>query len=472
MIAPAPGVFGYARVPDVDYPVGLYVVAEHKGDEAEPKKWLIARTALESDGDGEGYSAFSRRGREEILWYEWVELAELDPAPPARGTKYVAIDCVNVGDGLDLSSLRAACPDELLRPHEAWASKDDFIGGSPRPATRAVEHHIGGSPVIGGADSGPQRQQQTDVAAIVRQLEHGMKVAMTAAVGQIETKIDERFATVDARLAAVEGRAPMPSQPAASNSGASGLFFGSGAAPADRSAAEAAARRQVEAMSGGASAGFVPQSRVGMRRPVNTGVVENARAEQSTTEKVLTEALSGMTELVERLAVSDLNLGEGTTTTGRLSTAGIEKTERAARANPDATANAWEERVRRSLMLKKHMPFSPHQLAEKYEAEFAKHRTLQRWWLTTTQLWEECNDDDHTAEQKLALVRMLLTQHFKMLEQATISGGAFGAAWPHSFLPPIEGGQAVGASAADRAAVATDVTNRARLAEALKKAEK
>ena len=133
MIAPAPGVFGYARVPDVDYPVGLYVVAEHKGDEAEPKKWLIARTALESDGDGEGYSAFSRRGREEILWYEWVELAELDPAPPARGTKYVAIDCVNVGDGLDLSSLRAACPDELLRPHEAWASKDDFIGGSPRP---------------------------------------------------------------------------------------------------------------------------------------------------------------------------------------------------------------------------------------------------------------------------------------------------------------------------------------------------
>ena len=179
-----------------------------------------------------------------------------------------------------------------------------------------------------------------------------------------------------------------------------------------------------------------------------------------------------MTELVERLAVSDLNLGEGTTTTGRLSTAGIEKTERAARANPDATANAWEERVRRSLMLKKHMPFSPHQLAEKYEAEFAKHRTLQRWWLTTTQLWEECNDDDHTAEQKLALVRMLLTQHFKMLEQATISGGAFGAAWPHSFLPPIEGGQAVGASAADRAAVATDVTNRARLAEALKKAEK
>ena len=85
---------------------------------------------------------------------------------------------------------------------------------------------------------------------------------------------------------------------------------------------------------------------------------------------------------------------------------------------------------------------------------------------------EECNDDDHTAEQKLALVRMLLTQHFKMLEQATISGGAFGAAWPHSFLPPIEGGQAVGASAADRAAVATDVTNRARLAEALKKAEK
>ena len=210
MIAPAPGVFGYARVPDVDYPVGLYVVAEHKGDEAEPKKWLIARTALESDGDGEGYSAFSRRGREEILWYEWVELAELDPAPPARGTKYVAIDCVNVGDGLDLSSLRAACPDELLRPHEAWASKDDFIGGSPRPATRAVEHHIGGSPVIGGSDSGPQRQQQTDVAAIVRQLEHGMKVAMTAAVGQIETKIDERFATVDARLAAVEDRAPVP----------------------------------------------------------------------------------------------------------------------------------------------------------------------------------------------------------------------------------------------------------------------
>ena len=470
MIAPAPGVFGYASVPEVDFPVGLYVVAEYKGDsDGETKKWLIARTALESDGDGMGYVAHSRRGREEILWFEWVELAELDPAPPKKGTKYVALDCVNVGDGLDLESLRAACPTELLRSHEAWESKDDFIGGSPRPVNRAIAHHIGESPVLDGREP---KQPQADIAAIALQLQESMNVALTKAVGHFETQLDKRFAPVDARLAGLEVNPPVLSTPAAASGGASGLFFGSGAAPVDRSAAEAAARRQVEAMSGGASAGFAPQSRVGMRRPVNAGVVGDARAEQSTTEKVLTEALSGMTELVERLAVSDINLGEGTTTTSRLSTAGIEKTERAARANPDATANAWEERVRRSLMLKKHMPFSPHQLAEKYEAEFAKHRTLQRWWLTTTQLWEECNDDDHTAEQKLALVRMLLTQHFKMLEQATISGGAFGAAWPHSFLPPIEGGQAVGASAADRAAVATDVTNRARLAEALKKAEK
>ena len=117
------------------------------------------------------------------------------------------------------------------------------------------------------------------------------------------------------------------------------------------------------------------------------------------------------------------------------------------------------------------MPFSPHQLAAKYEAEFAKHRTLQRWWLTTTQLREECNVvDSRTAEQKLAAVRMLLAQHFKMLEQATISGGVWGAAWQYSFLPPTEGGQAVGASNTEHAAVAADVTNRARLAEAIKKA--
>ena len=82
MIAPSPGVFGYASIPEVDYPVGLYVVAEYKGDsDGETKKFLIARTALESDGDGMGYVAHSRRGREEILWFEWVELAELDPAP-------------------------------------------------------------------------------------------------------------------------------------------------------------------------------------------------------------------------------------------------------------------------------------------------------------------------------------------------------------------------------------------------------
>ena len=117
------------------------------------------------------------------------------------------------------------------------------------------------------------------------------------------------------------------------------------------------------------------------------------------------------------------------------------------------------------------MPFSPHQLAAKYEAEFAKHRTLQSLWLTTTQLWEECNVvDGRTAEQKLATVRMLLAQHFKMLEQATISGGVWGAAWQYSFLPPTEGGQAVGASNTEHAAVAADVTNRARLAEAIKKA--
>ena len=65
---------------------------------------------------------------------------------------------------------------------------------------------------------------------------------------------------------------------------------------------------------------------------------------------------------------------------------------------------------------------------------------------------------------------MLLAQHFKMLEQATISGRVWGAAWPYSFLPPTEGGQAVGASNTERAAVAADVTNRARLAEAIKKA--
>ena len=78
--------------------------------------------------------------------------------------------------------------------------------------------------------------------------------------------------------------------------------------------------------------------------------------------------------------------------------------------------------------------------------------------------------DGRTAEQKLATVRMLLAQHFKMLEQATISGGVWGAAWPHSFLPPTGGGQAVGASATERAAVAADVTDRTRLAEAIKKA--
>ena len=56
MIAPSPGVFGYASIPEVDYPVGLYVVAEYKGDsDGETKKWFIARTALESD-DGDGMS--------------------------------------------------------------------------------------------------------------------------------------------------------------------------------------------------------------------------------------------------------------------------------------------------------------------------------------------------------------------------------------------------------------------------------
>ena len=165
-------------------------------------------------------------------------------------------------------------------------------------------------------------------------------------------------------------------------------MFGLSEASTDRSAAEAAARRQLEAMSGGASAAPALQPRAGTRRPVSAGADGGAPAEQSTTERVLAEALSGMAELVERIAVSDLTVGAGATTTGRIGIGGIERTERAARANPSVTANEWEARVGRALMLGPEMPFSPHQLAAKYEAEFAKHRTLQRWWLTTTQLWE------------------------------------------------------------------------------------
>ena len=84
MIELAPGAFGYASVPAVNIPVALYIIAHDPFGDGLFPAWLIARSALRSDGDGQGYVVFSRRGREEILWYEWVELTELDPARRPR----------------------------------------------------------------------------------------------------------------------------------------------------------------------------------------------------------------------------------------------------------------------------------------------------------------------------------------------------------------------------------------------------
>ena len=119
-------------MPDVNIPVALYVIAQDPVGDGS--RWLIARSALKSDGDGQGFVAHSRYGHEEILWFEWVELEELELSPPRRGNN-IAIDCLNQGDGLDLPTLPAVCPAELLRAGDgAWSpgvGAVDFDIGSP-----------------------------------------------------------------------------------------------------------------------------------------------------------------------------------------------------------------------------------------------------------------------------------------------------------------------------------------------------
>ena len=114
------------------------------------------------------------------------------------------------------------------------------------------------------------------------------------------------------------------------------------------------------------------------------------------------------------------------------------------------------------------MPFTPSQLASTFDLE--KHKTLKRWWAATTQLWEEIHaEPTRSAQCTLDAMKMLLTQHFKMLEQASVDSGSFTAAWGHSWLPPIDPAAAVGASMTEQNVVAQDTQVRVKLADALKK---
>ena len=120
MVVPAPGAFGYAWISTLDVPAAIYCLDEFEG------QWLVARSAIKSDGVGKekgmGFPVMSRQRNEDILWFEWVTITStLSPHPTREliAAGVLTIDCVNAGDGFDLQSLRGACPTELLRAREA-----------------------------------------------------------------------------------------------------------------------------------------------------------------------------------------------------------------------------------------------------------------------------------------------------------------------------------------------------------------
>ena len=195
MVLPAPWVFGYASVPASNIPVALYVIAQDPVGDGKASQWLIARSALDTDEDGMGFAVLAREGNEEVLWLDWVELGELEPSPPHR--EYVAIDCVNHGDGLDLPTLRAACPKELLRAGDgAWSMGGDtasFDIGSP----------------VASKDPAPE----TDVTAAIRQFEGTLKGILGDHVRQLDDKLEQRLAPLEMRMSAIEAKSPAAGVP-------------------------------------------------------------------------------------------------------------------------------------------------------------------------------------------------------------------------------------------------------------------
>ena len=165
MVSPAPGAFGYAWISTLDVPAAIYCLEEHEA------QWLIARSTIKSDGVGKekgmGFPVMSRNSNEDILWFEWVTFtSDLTPnlTRELQAANVLTIDTVNLGDGFDLQSLRGACPQELLRAHEAWLPEprgdegpvprgedaDVFHMGTPE--SRAIQDVASKLPVIMVAD--------------------------------------------------------------------------------------------------------------------------------------------------------------------------------------------------------------------------------------------------------------------------------------------------------------------------------
>ena len=241
-----------------------------------------------------------------------------------------------------------------------------------------------------------------------------------------------------AKVEALESGRMNLSNPYPPATGASGVLFGT-AGMGDRRAAEAAARNLLS----GTDALGRPQPPT----YVPTGDSRDVHAM--------------MAEFFDRLSLE-------TSPETPVRFGSLQRTERAARANPRQSAEEWEARVKKGLGIRDGMPFTPSQLSSTFDLE--KHKTLKRWWAANTQLWEELHaEPTRSAQDTLDVMKMLLTQHFKMLEQASLDSGSFSAAWGHSWLPPIDRAAAVGASMTEQNAVAQDVQARVKLADALKK---
>jgi len=334
------------------------------------------------------------------------------------------------------------------------------------------------APSPAGARSGPARGPARAGPAAT-----GLSGGGGVLVGAVEAALAGPLLALASRLAALEAAASeVPGLPAVEEQappsaalGASGLLFGGPSAGplSSRDAAVAQVRALVPplpAARGLPPPAFPPGAALGRPAaafsawPAGGGggaALEAFDAGAPPVEDVGTRLVSWL----ESRAGDDLGAGD---------THDAVRYEAQCLHRPKETADAWELLCRKQLNLRASMPFSPKLVAERPGGpDWSKMKTLRRWWDVNAQVWEAVNgpEAEQNPARALQLARMYVVQTFKGLDQAALDGANWGAAWGHTFLPPVGVHTTVGASAAEQRRVAQGVTARAKLAKALKEAK-